>query len=61
MLLGEFFGGISIYLYQIYFFQPKKNRSAKYFGINLIKEQKKIDHPNIDLKIIILIFFCIFF
>ena len=61
MLLGEFFGGISIYLYQIYFFQPKKNISAKYFGINLIKEQKKMNRPDSDLKIILLIFFASFF
>ena len=32
MLLGEFFAGISIYLYQKLFFE-KKNTKTKYFGI----------------------------
>ena len=33
MLLGEFFAGFSIHLYQIFFFKNKNKKDATYFGI----------------------------
>ena len=46
MLLGEFFAGISIYLYQIYFFETKNDSKTKYFGVQLIYKINKLKHPD---------------
>ena len=57
MLLGEFFAGLTIHLYQIFFFEKKENKKTKYFGIELIQKEKKINRPDSKLKIGLLIFF----
>ena len=57
MLLGEFFAGLSIYLYQIYFFKNKNVKNAEYFGIKLITRESKMKRPDSYKKIILLIFF----
>ena len=56
MLLGEFFAGVSIHLYQILFFE-KKSKKTKYFGIELIQKEKKMNRPDNKIKITLLIFF----
>ena len=56
MLLGEFFAGISIHLYQKLFFE-KKNTKTKYFGITLIQKEKRMNRPDNKIKITLLIFF----
>ena len=51
MLLGEFFAGLSIYLYQIYFFKNKNVKNAEYFGIKLITRESKMKRPDSYKKI----------
>ena len=46
MLLGEFFAGIAIYLYQIYFFGTKNDIKIKYFGVSLIYLTNKLKRPD---------------
>ena len=60
MALGEFFGGLGIYLYQKWHFLNKKEVS-KHFGIKLISNKKKMNRRDGLFKIIILIFFAAFF
>ena len=57
MLLGEFFAGIAIYLYQIYFFETKNDIKIKYFEISLIIRTNKLKRPDNKKKITLLIFF----
>jgi len=57
MLLGEFFAGFSIHLYQIFFFKNKNKKDATYFGIKLIHQESILKRPDSIFKIILLIFF----
>ena len=57
MVLGEFFGGLLIFLYQ--YNSKIKKRTINYFGINLIYNKKKTG--NSKFKIIILICLASFF
>ena len=62
MLLGEFFAGVSIHLYQTFFFEKKNNnKKTKYFGINLIRKEYKMKRPDSNYKILLLIFFTAFY
>ena len=61
MHLGEFFGGLSTYIYQNTFLKEKTKPDNKKFGIKLIKKDFKMNRVDSHLKIIILIFFAAFF
>lgn len=61
MLLGEFVGGLSIYLYQHYFFKTKENKGTRYFGIELLQNDLQMKSPDSNTKILVLIFFTAYF
>ena len=60
MFIGEFAAGLFVYLYEKNFLRKKKNKS-KFFSIELIQEEGKINQPDNPFKIYLLIFFVAFF
>ena len=56
MFIGEFAAGLFVYLYEKNFLKKKKNKS-KFFSIELIQEEGKINQPDNPFKIYLLIFF----
>ena len=58
-IIGKIFGGLITYLYQYHFL--KRNKQAKYFGINLIYNKGKTRTKDSKAKIGFLIFFASFF
>ena len=63
MLLGEFFGGLSIYIYRKTFFKKDDKNNIQYEVLSDKEKQSIRKMRRIDgyFKIIILIFFCAFF
>ena len=59
MILGEIIGGLSIYLYQ--YESIKQKKKVKYFGINLIVNQKGNRIKDGKIKIFFLIIFASYF
>jgi hypothetical protein len=60
MFLGEFFGGLTIFIYQS-LASKQKNRKGYHFGIKLIGNIFKLNRRDGYFKIVILIFFAAFF
>ena len=60
MFIGEFAAGLFVYLYEKNFLRKKKNKS-KFFSIELIQQESKINQPDNPFKIYLLIFFVAFF
>ena len=60
MFIGEFVSGLIIYLYQKNFFKKNK-KPAKFLSITLIQNEARMDYPDSNIKIFILIFFVAFF
>ena len=60
MVLGEFFGGLSIYIYQKQFLAENKKTKNR-FKIILLKHKKTMNPIDGRIKIYILIFFASFF
>ena len=60
MFLGEFFGGLSIFIYQS-LVSKQRNRKGYHFGIKLIGNIFKLNRRDGYFKIVILIFFAAFF
>ena len=62
MFIGEFLAGLSVYLYQKNFMKKKKKKKKyKFFSIELIEGKIKINHPDSNFKIHLLIFLVAFF
>ena len=59
MVLGEIFGGLSIYLYQCN--SKKKQKAIKYFGISLLSNINNQRVKDSIFKKIVLLFFAAFF
>ena len=57
MLSGEFFAGISIFIYQNFNFKKDNIENKKYFGIELIQRKNKLNRRDSFPKILLLIFF----
>ena len=55
MLLGEFLGGLSIFLYQTFFFKKVKIKKKK--GFLIFKQNEKMKRSDSIFKIALLIFF----
>ena len=55
MLLGEFLGGLSIFLYQTFFFKKVKIKKKK--GFLIFKQNEKMKRSDSIFKIAVLIFF----
>ena len=60
MFIGEFLVGLLVYKYQRNFTKKKKIK-YKFFSIELIERENKINRPDSIIKIYILIFFVSFF
>ena len=60
MFIGEFVSGLIIYLYEKNFVKRNK-KPAKFLSITLIQNEAKLDYPDSNTKIFILIFFIAFF
>ena len=60
MFIGEFVSGLIIYLYQKHFLKKNK-KPAKFLSITLIQNEARMDYPDSNIKIFILIFFVAFF
>ena len=60
MIFGEFFGGLSVYLYQITFLRKVKRKNLAE-EINIIKKEKKMKRIDGNFKIILLLFFAAYF
>ncbi len=62
MLFGEFFGGLTVYLYQITFLRKVKNQKQKLTEeTSVIKKEKKMKRIDGNFKIILLLFFSAYF
>ena len=61
MLFGEFFGSLTIFIYQFVFLKKKNKKKVYYLGIELINEKAEMNKKDKSSKIIILIFFAAFF
>ena len=59
IIFGKILGGLIIYLYQYHLI--KRNRQNKYFGINLIYNEKKVRVKDGKIKIGLLLFIASFF
>ena len=61
MLLGEFFGSLTIFIYQFVFLKKENKKKVYYLGIELINDEAEMNKKDKSSKIIILIFFAAFF
>ena len=59
MFLGEFIGGLLVFLYQKSFF--RKQKTLKFMGIKLIQSKSDITYPDSNYKIYFLIFIISYF
>ena len=58
-IVGKILGGLIIYFYQYHL--TKRKKQSKYFGINLIYNEKKVRVKDGKIKIGLLLFFASFF
>ena len=61
MILGEFFGGFTVYIYLNHFSKQENNKAKKHLGIELIQKNIIMKSPDSKLKIILLLFFTSYF